>query len=149
VKRHPATDAAGTPLAVLVGPANRRDEQPVGPLLWLLYAILRAAGLRLPAAVQADRGYGFPWTIALVRAWGMVPVIAPGGSPHGSGLGRTRYVVERTHAWVSRFRRLARCYERRPGHAQGFHALAACVICARRLREGRPRREPAVTTLAA
>jgi transposase len=149
VKRHLATDADGTPLAVLVGPANRRDEQPVGPLLWLMRAFLLAAGLRLPAAVQADRGYGFPWTIALVRAWGMVPVIAPRGSPHGSGLGRTRYVVERTHAWFSRFRRLVQCYERRPEHAQGFHTLAACVICARRLRAGRPGRGQAVADLAA
>jgi hypothetical protein len=50
------TDADGLPLVVRVGPANRRDEQPVGPLLWLMRAILLAAGLRLPAAVQADRG---------------------------------------------------------------------------------------------
>jgi len=149
VKRHLATDADGTPLAVLVGPANRRDEQPVGPLLWLLHAILLAAGLRPPAAVQADRGYGFPWTLALVRAWGMRPVIAPRGSPHGSGLGRTRYVVERTHSWFARSRRLVQCYERRPEHAQGFHTLAACVICARRLRAAGPAREGSALALAA
>lgn len=149
MKRHLATDADGTPLAVLVGPADRRDEQPVGPLLWLLRAILLAAGLRLPAAVQENRGYGFPWTIALVRAWGMVPVIAPRGSPHGSGLGRTRYVVERTHAWFAKFRRLVQCYERRPEHAQGFHSLVACVICARRLRAGRRDRGRATADLAA
>lgn len=112
-------------------------------------AIPLAAGLRLPAAVQADRGYGFPWTIALVRAWGMRAMIAPRGSPHGSGLGRTRYVVERTHAWLSRFRRLVQCYERRPEHAQGFHALAACVICARRLQMARPRRRRTASALAA
>lgn len=134
---------------MVVGPANRRDEQPVGPLLWLMHVMLSAAGLVRPAAVQADRGYGFPWTIALVRAWGMRPVIAPRGSPHGSGLGRTRYVVERTHAWFSRFRRLVQCYERRPEHAQGFHSLAACVICARRLRAPRQRRRRSAVALAA
>jgi transposase len=114
-----------------------------------MHAILLAAGLRLPAAVQADRGYGFPWTIGLVRAWGMRAMIAPRGSPHGSGLGRTRYVVERTHAWLSWFRRLVRCYERRPEHAQGFHALAACVICARRLQAARPGRRRTGSALAA
>jgi transposase len=114
-----------------------------------MHAMLLAAGLRRPAAVQADRGYGFPWTIALVRAWGMRAVIAPRGSPHGSGLGRTRYVVERTHAWFSRFRRLVQCYERRPEHAQGFHSLAACVICARRLQATRPRRKRPALNLAA
>lgn len=134
---------------MLVGPANRRDEQPVGPLLWLMRAMLLAAGRRLPAAVQADRGYGFPWTIALVRAWGMRPLIAPRGSPHGSGLGRTRYVVERAHSWFSRFRRLVQCYERRREHAQGFHTLAACVICARRLRAAPPPRARPARRLAA
>ena len=143
------TDADGLPLVVLVGPANRRDEQPVGPLLWALHAVLAAAGLPRPAAVQADRGYGFPWTIALVLAWRMWAVIARRGSPHGSGLGRTRYVVERTHSWFSRFRRLVQCYERRPGHAQGFHTLAACVICARRLRAASPPRARPALVLAA
>lgn len=125
------------PLVVRVGPANRRDEQLVGPVLWLLHALVLAAGLPRPRALQADRGYGFPWSIALVLAWALRAVIAPRGSPHGSGLGRTRFVVERTHSWFTRFRRLVQCYERRPGHAQGLHTLAACVICARRLR---PRR---------
>ena len=112
-------------------------------------ATLLAAGLPRPAAVQADRGYGFPWTIALIRAWGMIALIAPRGSPHGSGLGRARYVVERTHAWFSRFRRLVQCYERRGEHAQGFHSLAACVICARRLRAARsPRAGPALVRAA-
>lgn len=143
------TDADGLPLVVRVGPANRRDEQPVGPLLWALRAALLAAGLPRPAAVQADRGYGFPWTIALVAAWGMRAVIAPRGSPHGSGLGRTRYVVERTHSWFSRFRRLVQCYERRGEHAQGFHTLAACLICTRRLRAAPPPRARPALELAA
>jgi transposase len=143
------TDADGLPLLVRVGPANRREEQPVGRMLWELHATLLAAGLPLPAAVQADRGYGFPWTIALVLAWGMWAAIAPRGSPPGSGLGRTRYVVERTHSWFSRFRRLVQCYERRPEHAQGFHTLAACVICARRLRAARPPRARPALVLAA
>ena len=133
---------------VLVGPANRRDEQLVGPLLWLMHAALLAAHLPRPPALQADRGYGFPWTLALVLAWAMRAAIAPRGSPHGSGLGRARWVVERTHSWFTRFRRLVQCYERRPEHAQGFHTLAACVILARRLRTGRPRAAPALALAA-
>jgi transposase len=133
---------------VLVGPANRRDEQLVGPVLWLMHAVLLAAGLPRPGALRADRGYGFPWSIALVLAWAMRAVIAPRGSPHGSGLGRTRFVVERTHAWFSRFRRLAQCYERTREHAQGLHTLAACVICARRLRATRAKPAPALALAA-
>ncbi len=85
---------------------------------------------------MGDRGYGFPWSIALVAAWGIRSLLAPRGSPHGSGLGRRRYVVERTHSWFGHYRRLLVCYERTESHYQGLYQLAACVICARRLRDG-------------
>ena len=53
---------------------------------------------------------------------------------HGSGLGFFRYVVERTLAGFSRFRRIAVCYERKGEHFQGLHELAACCITVSRLR---------------
>jgi transposase len=137
-KRHLVTDACGVPLVVTVGPANRRDEAAVPELLWLLWVVLGClGGRRRPGAVQGDRGYGFPWTIALVLAWGVRSLLAVRGSPHGSGLGRTRFVVERTHSWFGHFRRLAQCYEREGAHFLGMQQLAACVICARRVRHGR------------
>jgi hypothetical protein len=52
---------------------------------------------------------------------------------HGSGLGKTRYVVERSLSWMSNFRRLKLCYERFGEHFQAFHELAACLICANRI----------------
>jgi transposase len=136
-KRHLITDANGLPLVVQIGPANRRDEQWLPLLLWWLWIVLHYSGQRLPRALQGDRGYGFSATIALVLAWGMRSLLALRGSAHGSGLGRTRYVVERTHSWFVSFRRLLVCYERRAEHYQGMYQLAACVICARRLHDGR------------
>jgi hypothetical protein len=48
------------------------------------------------------------------RVWR--PPCSPIGSPHGSGLGVFRWVVERTLAWLHRFRRLAlRCELRADG----------------------------------
>ena len=70
---------------VLVRPANRRDERPVGPVLWLMHAALLAAGLPRPPALPADRGYGFPWSIALVLAWAIRAAIAPRGSDAAKG----------------------------------------------------------------
>jgi transposase len=136
-KRHLLTDGAGLPLVVWVGPANRRDEQAVPVLLWLLWAVLACVGRPRPGALQGDRGYGFPQTIALVLAWGIRSLLAERGSPHGSGLGHTRFVVERTHSWFGHFRRLVQCYERTEAHFLGLQQLAACVICANRLRRGR------------
>jgi transposase len=45
-------------------------------------------------------------------------------------------VVERTLAWLGRFKRLAICYERRADIHQGFLLLACSLICLRRI-EGR------------
>jgi transposase len=137
-KRHLLTDACGLPLVVTVGPANERDEQAVPVLLWLLWALLWCVGARRrPGALQGDRGYGFPWTVALVLAWGIRSLLAERGSPHGSGLGRTRFVVERTHSWFGHFRRLVQCYERTEAHFLGMQQLAAAIICANRLRRCR------------
>lgn len=97
-----------------------------------------------PRALQGDAGYGFLATIALVLAMGIAVLLKPrtrrGEEPvHGSGMGKTRYVVERTLAWFAMFRRIRVCYERTGEHFQGFHELASCVICARRLKHARRR----------
>lgn len=89
---------------------------------------------RKPGVLVADAGYGFAWLIAAIRAMRITPRLAQRGrSRHGSGLGRWRYVVERTLAWLGNFRRLKVCYERTGEHWQAFHELAAATICARRL----------------
>ncbi|MFE0420951.1 transposase [Streptomyces sp. NPDC058953] len=48
-------------------------------------------------------------------------------------LGRHRWVVERTVSWLSGCRRLHRRYERKPEHFLAFTAIAATLICHRRL----------------
>jgi transposase len=88
-----------------------------------------------PAALVGDRGYGFPWPITLVPARGIRSLPAVRGSAHGSGLGWTRFVVGRTQSWFEHDRRLVRCYEGTAAHYQGMYQLAACVICAKRLRD--------------
>jgi hypothetical protein len=94
-----------------------------------------------PAAVAGDRAYGFPWIIRQVVRRRIDSLLAPRGSPHGSGLGRVRYVVERSMSWMTGFRRIELCYERSGEHWQAFNELACCMICARRLRKlGRQQR---------
>jgi transposase len=136
-KRHLITDGNGLPLVVQIGPANRRDEQWLPCLMWWLWIVLSYGCRCRPAALLGDRGYGFPYSIALVLAWGIRSLLARRGSTHGSGLGHTRFVVERTHSWFEHYRRLVQCYENTEAHYQGFYQLAACMICAKHLRDGR------------
>jgi transposase len=49
------------------------------------------------------------------------------------GLGRERWVVERTFAWLHGFRRLRTRYERLPELHQAFLDLGCAVICLRML----------------
>jgi transposase len=85
--------------------------------------------LRKPGLVQGDRGYDSqPHRDALARR-GIATQLAKRGRPHGSGLGRTRWVVERTLAWLHRFRRLNLRYERRPCVHEAFLTLACALVC--------------------
>ena len=64
-----------------------------------------------------------------MRARGILPILARRKTPHGSGRGKTRWVVERTLAWRHRFRRLNIRYERRPMVHQAFLSLGCALIC--------------------
>lgn len=76
----------------------------------------------MPAVLQGLR---------LRRLAALIPLMHR--AEHGSGLGKFRYVVERTLAWFGNFRRLKICYERTGKHFQALHELAAAVICSQKL----------------
>ena len=62
------------------------------------------------------------------------PIIARRNTAHGSGLGRVRWVVERTFAWLHQFKRLLVRYDPRDDIHEAFLALACCLVCLRQLR---------------
>jgi transposase len=88
---------------------------------------------RRPDRVSADRGYDYDKYRRQLRCRGIKSEIARRGSGHGSGLGRYRWVVERTFAWLHQFKRLLVRYDRRHDIHQAFLALACCLVCYRRL----------------
>jgi putative transposase len=49
-----------------------------------------------------------------------------------------RWIVERTFAWLSRYRRLARDYEVKTSHSEAFIYIAACSLMSRRLASSKP-----------
>jgi IS5 family transposase len=75
------------------------------PLLDAVPPIRRRVGRprRKPRVLVADRGYDFDKCRRLLRARGIRPMIARRGVVHGSGLGRWRWMVERTLAWLHRY----------------------------------------------
>ncbi len=124
------------PLLVRVTAANVNDDVPAIALLDSLPRLRNMWGKprSKPIFFQGDRAYGTKANIARTEARGIISELAPRGSQsHGSGLGRTRYVVERALSWFGNYRRLKICYEKCGAHFQAFHDLAASLICVKKL----------------
>jgi transposase len=134
-KHHLLVDANGIPLAWRVTGGNRHDVTQLIPLVDAVPPVRGRVGRprRRPERVTADRGYDYPAYRRQLRERGITPEIARRKTEHGSGLGRARWVVERTFAWLHKLKRLLVRYERRHEIHQAFLALGCCLICFRRL----------------
>ena len=71
-----------------------------------------------------------------MRARHILPLLAMRRTKHGSGLGRWRWVVERTFAWLNQFRRLRVRYDKRADIHEAFLSLGCVWICWQSLRKG-------------
>ncbi|PZP43791.1 MAG: IS5 family transposase [Azospirillum brasilense] len=131
------TDAKGTPLGLIVAPANQHDSRLLEATLDAVPPVSggkRGRPRRRPRKLHADKAYtGRPVRRALRRR-GITPRIARKGIEDSRRLGRHRWVVERTFAWLARFRRLVVRYERRADIHLAFATLAAALICLRQIR---------------
>ena len=87
-----------------------------------------------PAKLHGDKGYDYPRCRAALRRRGIAPRIARRGIESSQRLGRHRYVVERSLAWLVGYRRLQVRYERRADVLLGFVHLACALICLKSLR---------------
>ena len=114
---------------------NRNDVTQLVPLLQAVPPVRgkRDRPRRRPSIVLGDRGYDHDKYRRLVRGLGVKPVIARGGTDHGSGLGTQRWVVERAFAHLHWFRRLRIRWEIRDDIHEAFLALGCALICWRRL----------------
>jgi transposase len=88
---------------------------------------------RRPVELYGDRAYDSQPHRDSLRALGITPRLARRGDAHGSGLGKVRWVVERTLSWLHQNRRLRVRYERRADIHDGFLKLACGMICYKRL----------------
>jgi transposase len=111
--------------------ANRHDVTQVEPLLQAVPRICgkRGAPRRKPCLIQADRAYDSNPLRKRLAARGIATQFARRRTRHGSGLGKTRWVVERTISWLHQFRRLRIRFERLPHIHEAFLKLGCCLIC--------------------
>ena len=131
-KRHILTDTLGLLITVAATAANVPGRHGVAILL----RRARRRGRHRLALAWGDRGYeGEDWTAWARRELGITIEVVyrdPAASTTFTVLPR-RWVIERTHAWMSRRRRCARDYERLPAHHEAMVYWAAILQMTRRL----------------
>jgi transposase len=124
-------DRRGTPLAFRLTGANRHDSTVFEDLIDAVPPIKRPSGQRRsrPAKLHADKAYDIPRCRRALRTRHIRVRIARKGIEPSDRLGRHRWVVERTLAWVGQFRRLTIRYERRQDIHEAFLSLGCSLIC--------------------
>ena len=108
----------------------------VEPLLDGMPAIKRGGRghpRRRPVKLHADKGYDNPRVRRYLRRRGIAARIARIGRDSSQRLGRHRWIVERTIAWLLSYKRLALRYDRTERTVTALARLAVTLICARRL----------------
>jgi transposase len=129
-KIHFAVDTLGHLLAVLVTPANAQDREQVEALA---AAVQEATGQTVELAF-VDQGYTGDAPAADAATHGIqLEVVKLPEAKKGFVLLPRRWVVERSFAWASRCRRLAKDYERLPDVVAGLHFLAFLSLMLHRL----------------
>jgi len=120
-----AVDTLGHLLALLVTPANEQDRAQVAALC---QAVQQVTGQSVSLA-YVDQGYTGeqPAQAAFTCGIALAVVKLPEASK-GFVLLPRRWGVERSFAWASRFRRLARDYERLPETVAGLHFVVFAIL---------------------
>ena len=133
-KRHLVVDTLGFVLVVLVTSAGLQDDarQAAGHLLYRLW-FRSFARLRVIFADGMYEGSAVLWARAL-GGWALRIVKRPGGG--GFAPLPKRWVVERTFAWLGRYRRLSKDYEYHPHNSETMIYLAMINLMAHRLEPG-------------
>ena len=125
-KVHVAVDTLGHLLAVLVTPANAQERTQVAELT----KQVQAATQRSVHLAYVDQGYTGDKAAEAAAEQGIdLEVVKLAEAKRGFVLLPRRWVVERSFAWLARFRRLSRDYERLPATLAGLHWLAfSCLL---------------------
>lgn len=130
-KRSVLTDGNGIPLSITVAGANTHD-------CTILIDTLRAVVMESPVPTKdalqhlcLDKGYDYGFVEEIALDFGYTPHIRTRGEERQEkqeGKKPGRWVVERTHSWINRFRRLLVRWEKKQANYLALLQLAAFLI---------------------
>ena len=135
-KRSLLTDGRGVPVGLEVSGANTHDKRLLEPTLNSVPVQRPKPTAARPQHFCADKGYDYPNVRALIANWGYTAHIKSRGQECEArrqlpGYRARRWVVERTHSWMNRFRRLLIRWEKKAKNYLAFLHLACAYITLR------------------
>ena len=136
VKRSLLTDAQGIPVGLAVDGANRHDMKLVRATVDRLPAPRPVPCPAHPQGLCRDKGYDFAEVRRTLDEFGFTAHIRSRGEEaqaikREAGFKARRWVVERTHSWLNRFRRILIRWDKSPDNYIAFLHFACALIALR------------------
>ncbi len=131
-------DGRGVPLSFVVTGAHRHDVSQLEPVLDAIQVKRPAPPVRRSKHLCADAGYTGAPALAIINGHDYIPHVK-GRGQEAQELRRNpkkkarRWVVEVTHSWFNRFRKLLVRYEKLERSFFGLNQLAAAIIAFRKV----------------
>ena len=131
-KRSVLVEAHGIPVGLTVAGANRHDVKLTKPTLQSIIIKKPKPKHRIPQNMCADKGYDSTEVRELLQGWGYTIHIPSKGAvikrKRIPGYRARHWVVERTHSWMNRFRRLLIRWEKKIENYLAMLHLACAYI---------------------
>ena len=127
------TEAQGLPVGVAVDGANRHDMKLVRPTLDSVVIARPEPTLEQPQGMCLDKGYDYDEVRRTLEEFGFTAHIRSRGEEakaikREAGFRARRWVVERTHGWLNRFRRILVRWDKSPENYIAFLHFACALI---------------------
>jgi putative transposase len=132
-KRSLLTEGGGVPIGLAVEGANRNDFKMVRETIESIPVKRPAPTPATPQGMCLDKGYDYDEVRDLLAEFGFTAHIRARGEEakalqQDAGFRARRWVVERTHSWMNRFRRVLIRWDKKVCNYLGFLHLACAYI---------------------
>jgi putative transposase len=133
VKRSLLTEGHGVPIGLAVEGANRNDFKMARATLESIPVARPQSTAEQPQGLCLDKGYDYDEVRELAAAFGYTAHIRARGEEtqaikREAGYKARRWVVERAHSWMNRFRAVLIRWEKKPANYLGLLHLACALI---------------------
>ena len=132
VKRSLLTDGLGVPLGAVIDGANRNDHKLMRQTLDAIPVTRPKPTRQQPQHLCLDKGFDYEEPRALAAEFGFTLHLRSRGeeawAKHHAGAKARRWVVERTHSWLNRFRSILIRWAKKPANYLALLHFALAII---------------------